>query len=454
MMTGRLPVRVGLGDGVLTASAVGGLQANETTIGEAMQALGYKTAMFGKWHLGQREQYLPHNRGFQEYFGIPFSCDMGCSPWHGRGPPLLCGIFNPFAPAPLPLLNGTTGAAAVVEEQPVDLATLTERYADWGAAFISKQTAAKQPWLLYASFNHVHVTNANYLAALPPPGYSNQQFSSVKFCNSSGRGGTGDAVQELDDAVGKLLAAVHRAGADDNTIVFFTSDNGNPAYGDMLGNLPLRGYKASNWEGGIREPAIVRWPGRVAAGATSWKLATTYDIYPTVLSLAGGQLPEDRVFDGQDLSDMLLSKAASPHECLFHWHDTKKNGGISAVRCGDYKVHYFTQSDFATEANLGKRSWPRGHQDPPLMFNIMSDPTETEQVDPSSEEYKTQFEIINRARDKHLSSIIPVCSQDKAPCGGSNVKYAVCGDPLSKFKYPRWPRCTTTPKNWAKRPCV
>ena len=266
MMTGRLPIRVGLGDGVLSASAVGGLQANETTMAESMTKMGYETAMFGKvcllclhrntndntvlvpciqWHLGQQEKYLPHNRGFSSYFGVPFSCDMGCSPWHGPHP-TACG--GPFVPTPIPLISGVPGSKAVVLEQPADLSTLTQRYADWGSAFITKQTAAQKPWLLYASFNHVHVTDANYTKANPPPGFSDWQFSSKKFCGSSGRGGTGDAVQELDDAVGQLVAAVKAAGADNNTVMFFTSDNGNPEYGDMLGNLPLRGFKASNWE--------------------------------------------------------------------------------------------------------------------------------------------------------------------------------------------------------------
>ena len=116
---------------------------------------------------------------------------------------------------------------------------MTQRYADFGAKFIKEQSAAKKPWYLFASFSHVHVTDANYSAALPPPGYSPWQFSSKKFCRSSGRGGTGDAVQELDDAVGQLMAAVLAAGVDDTTITFFTSDNDNPEYGDMRGNLPL-----------------------------------------------------------------------------------------------------------------------------------------------------------------------------------------------------------------------
>jgi arylsulfatase A len=145
-------------------------------------------------------------------------------------------------------MTGSGGSESVVVEAPCDLSTLTQRYVDWASHFIKKQTAATKPWLLYASFSHVHVTDANYSQGLPPPGYSNWQFSSPAFCGSSGRGGTGDAVQELDHAVGQLMATVKTAGADDNTITFFSSDNGNPEYGDMLGNLPLRGYKDSNWE--------------------------------------------------------------------------------------------------------------------------------------------------------------------------------------------------------------
>jgi arylsulfatase A-like enzyme len=122
-------------------------------------------------------------------------------------------------------LRGIPGAEAVVEEQPADLATLTGRYADYGASFIAKQSSANKPWLLYASFSHVHVTAANYSTALPYPGYSDWQFSSGKFGGSNGRGGTGDAVQELDEAVGQLLAAVKDAGVDNSTIIFFTSDN-------------------------------------------------------------------------------------------------------------------------------------------------------------------------------------------------------------------------------------
>ena len=169
------------------------------------------------------------------------SVPQGCSPWHGpraMEEAKSCGTST-GQPTPLPLVHGVSGDAATVTEQPCDLSTLKQRYADFGAKFIKEQSAAKKPWYLFASFSHVHVTDANYSKALPPPGYSPWQFSSEKFCGSSGRGGTGDAVQELDDAVGQLMASVLAAGVDDNTITFFTSDNGNPEYGDMRGNLPL-----------------------------------------------------------------------------------------------------------------------------------------------------------------------------------------------------------------------
>ena len=219
----------------------------------------------------------------------------------------------------------------------------------------------------------------------------------------------------------------------------------------MLGNWPLRGYKATNWEGGIREPAIVRWPGHVQAGVTSWEIATTYDIMPTVVSLAGGQLPVGRVFDGKDLSKVLLSGGPSPHECVFHWHDSSSDG-LSAVRCGNYKAHFSTQNDFAVEANRSK-SWPRGKHDPPLLFNLRADPSETYQIDPESYEYARNMATIRAARDKHVASIVPVCSQDRPPCGGNDVAYAVCGDPDSKKKYPFWPKCTTTPEIWNTKAC-
>ena len=122
------------------------------------------------------------------------------------------------------------------------------------------------------------------------------------------------------------------------------------------------------------------------------------------------------------------------------------------AQCVFSQVHYFTQDDFAIEANRSK-SWATGKQDPPLMFNIRQDPSETHTVHHSSNEYKKHIAIINAAKAEHLATIVPVCSQDKAPCGGNNKSYAVCGDHNSQAKYPQWPACTTTPANWEIKRC-
>lgn len=166
MMTGRYSIRSGIGipnnpyaphapgpsnpsNMVLTAEAIGGLPLNETTTAEALRAAGYWCGMVGKWHLGQREQYLPTSRGFDAYVGIPFSQDMGTSFWEGASP------HEPFQPTPVPLLNGTT-----VVEQPTGLHHLARTYADTVGGFIATQAAARVPWYIYVSFNHIHAPNS------------------------------------------------------------------------------------------------------------------------------------------------------------------------------------------------------------------------------------------------------------------------------------------------------
>jgi len=241
-------------------------------------------------------------------------------------------------------------------------------------------------------------------------------------------------------------------------VVFFTSDNGAPPSGDNSGNLPLRGYKADNWEGGIREPAIVRWPGTVAPGSLTYELAATYDIFSTSVAIAGGKLPNDRVIDGKDLRSVLQG-GSSGHQCLFHWHNGAKEDGLTAMRCGDYKVHFKTAgrqwSGGSKPAN--ETSWPNGIQDPPLMFNIRIDPSESLQIDPQSAEYNATIAIVSAAKVEHMASLTHVCSQMDSKedgCGGNDYQYAICKDPQSKEKYPEWPVCTSNPESWIAKTCV
>lgn len=147
MQTGRLPPRTGIdsvSSGVLMADAVGGLPPNETTFATMLGNVGYTSKIIGKWHLGQRLQFLPTRHGYDEYFGVPFSADMGTSYWHPQG-------LAPAQPTPLPLLNGTT-----VVDQPAGLATFASRYVDASIDFIRRSAAKQQPFVLFLSFNHVH----------------------------------------------------------------------------------------------------------------------------------------------------------------------------------------------------------------------------------------------------------------------------------------------------------
>ena len=277
--------------------------------------------------------------------------DMGISAW---------GYSNssrqPFQARPLPLFNNT-----VIVEQPTNLATISRRYVDAALGYITEAVDAKTPFLLYMPWNHVH----------------NPNFASVDFCNTSVRGPVGDATQELDHAVGALLQGVGAmAGVDENTIWFFTSDNGAPLGNDRIGNGPLRDGKFTTWEGGIREPAAIRWKGTIKPGRTD-ELAATYDIFATIAAMAGVAPPPAVVLDGADLSGLLLHGAKSPHRCLVHYHSPQNKlsntSGVAAVRCGQYKAHFFTHST-ANQSILGHYlPAPDGEHDPPLLFDLDED---------------------------------------------------------------------------------
>ena len=217
-MTGRLPIRTGCaGDGplggVFNADSTGGLPLNETTLADMARSQGYKTVAIGKWHLGQREQFLPASRGFDEYYGVPYSDDMGPTPWDN---------YNSKDRPPLPLLQQAGEGNTTIVEQPTDLAKLTRRYTTYAADFFKRMAAAPtgdeagsttggaQPWLMYFAFNHVHV-----------PSFCSEEDG---HCGVSKRGRFGDAAQELDWGVGEIMDALKANGFDDagETITFFT----------------------------------------------------------------------------------------------------------------------------------------------------------------------------------------------------------------------------------------
>eukprot|EP00055_Hartaetosiga_balthica_P017787 m.123163 g.123163 ORF g.123163 m.123163 type:complete len:559 (-) comp9402_c0_seq1:2745-4421(-) len=416
MMTGRLPIRVGVigrlwTGGVFGNVAVGGLPLNETTFPELMKRGNYSTGMFGKWHLGQREQFLPSRRGFDEYLGIPYSVDMGSSAWHQTND------------VPLPLLRNTD-----VIEQPVNLNTLSSQYAKFADEFIQNSTSSGTPFFLYASFSHVHVPD----------------FADRAFCNSSLRGRYGDAVSEMDNLLGSVYQSVVKAGVEDNTITFFSSDNGPWKIQNVNGGSSglFHGAKETTWEGGVREPGFVHWPGKIEAGVNT-EVVTTYDILPTVTKLAGIPLPKDRVYDGKDLSGVIFAKQATPHDCIFIYKgapglacpsDHPDCPGLWAVRCGAYKMHFVT-AEYSSPFN-------GVFHDPPLLYQIENDPSEAYPLPSNSSEYQTQHEIIHLAVEEHKSTLTPVPNQIAM---GGNIDFAVCGCPNSKILFPNYPNCTCSP---------
>ena len=308
LMTGCYPRRVGLHltqpDGaVLRPVSPNGLHPDETTIAEVLKAAGYATACIGKWHLGDQAEFLPTRQGFDTFFGIPYSDDMVEN--RERGWP------------PLPLMRDHA-----VTRSAVDRNLLTQQYTEEAIKFI---TANRQrPFFLY----------------LPQamPGSTARPFASPRFQGRSANGPYGDSVEELDWSTGEILNVLRDLQLNHRTLIVWTSDNGAPQRRPVQGsNRPLRGWGYTTWEGGMRVPCIVRWPGQVPAGAKCDEIVSTMDLLPTFARLAGAALPQDRILDGRDVWPLFSGQpdARSPHEAFYYYYTDQ----LQAVRSGRWKLH-------------------------------------------------------------------------------------------------------------------
>ncbi|MGH8018082.1 MAG: sulfatase family protein, partial [Opitutaceae bacterium] len=332
---------------VLIPKSPGGLPESEVTIAEVLRDAGYATMCVGKWHLGARREHLPLNHGFDRYFGIPYSNDM--SPSAQPDNP----TFNGDPPHPLMRDFEVTN-----KEEP-DQTKLTRQYTDESIKFIREQAARKKPFFLYLAHTFPHVP----------------LFASEAFKGRSRRGLYGDTVEELDASCGEILAALEQLGIDRDTLVFFTSDNG-PWLGKKLdgGSAgPFKEGKVSTWEGGFRVPFIARWPGKIPAGITTAAFATALDLFPTFAHLAGARLPADRELDGANIGSVLLENKPGREALMFYYF----NEEAWAVRKGPWKLHLKTVSP-AQIAGWG--NWPVTRHNPPLLFNVETDPGENYDV--------------------------------------------------------------------------
>ncbi len=263
------------------------MNLDETTMANMLKARQYKTMCIGKWHLGRPEQYLPTHRGFDEYFGIPYSNDMN----------------------PRVLLHNTE-----VVEETADLDTLTPRYTEQAVKFI--EDSKSSPFFLYMPHTYPHIP----LGASP------------RFRGKSQEGLYGDVIQELDWSVGEVLKALKKNGLESNTLVMFSSDNG-PWYQGSPGKL--RGRKNTTYEGGVREPFIARWPGKIRPGRVSNALASMLDIFPTVAKLCGGTLPA-KPLDGIDIWPLLTGQQQSIERPPLLYFD---NWDLQCARSMNWKLH-------------------------------------------------------------------------------------------------------------------
>jgi len=380
LMTGRLPIRNGMCSdkrAVLFPDSGGGLLQSEITIARMLKKQGYATGCIGKWHLGHLPPFLPTSHGFDSYFGIPYSNDMDkIKDFRKKG----FSMFQPkYEHYNVPLMRDEK-----IIEQPADQNTITKRYGEEAVKFIKKNK--DNPFFLYLAHNLPHVP----------------LFASKKFLDTSLRGLYGDVVEEIDYTVGQVLDTLQQQGLAENTLVLFTSDNGPwLTFKDHGGSAGLlRDGKGSTWEGGMREPTVAWRPGTIESGRVINEMASTLDVFPTIVELAGAKMPTDRTYDGYSMVDLLSGKGKTKRNTMYFYRGTQ----LRAIRKGPWKMHLYTKTEY-----VGQKV--RKH-DPPLLYNVEHDPSEKYEIGKNHPEV---IENLQKEIVKHQETIKPVPSQLEIP---------------------------------------
>jgi arylsulfatase A-like enzyme len=332
LLTGCYPKRVGLHVGVLSPGCGQGLNPAETTIAGVLRARGYATACIGKWHLGEEPEVMPTRHGFDSYFGM-------IGPNHGRS-----DLYR--------------DATLIEKSGEVDKSQLTKRYTEEAVKFI--RASKDRPFFLYLAHSAVHIP----------------LFASDEFRGKSAAGLYGDMTEELDWSVGRVLETLKELNLEKNTLVVFTSDNGQSG----VAAPPLHGGKGSTWEAGHRVPCIARLPGRIPAGSVTHEMTVMFDWTLTLASLADGKFPAGHKHDGRDLWPVLEAKpqSAALHDSFVYYG---REGLPSTIREGRWKLHVIAPVEkwagkLPPEALLDKRP-----QDAlPWLYDLSNDISETQNV--------------------------------------------------------------------------
>ncbi len=382
LLTGCYSNRLGI-HGALGPDAKHGLSDREVTIADMLKARGYATGMAGKWHLGHHAKFLPVHHGFDEYLGLPYSNDMW--PRHPEAKP---GTYPP-----LPMIEGDKLVDPDVSAEDQD--QLTTRYTERAVSFIHRNR--DRPFFFYLAHSMPHVP----------------LHVSDKFRGKSGHGLYGDVIQEVDWSVGEVMRALKENGLEDDTLVVFTSDNGPwLSYGDHSGVAsPLREGKGTIWEGGVRVPCVMRWPGRIPAGSESGDMLMTIDILPTIARFAGAELPPLPI-DGRDVSPLILAQpgAKNPHEAYLLYYERNQ---LQAVASGDGHWKLVLPHTYRTLAGRpgGRDGLPVKYEtkrlDRPALYDLKDDARETIDVaDRHPEVVRSLLEFAEKARDDLGDSLV------------------------------------------------
>lgn len=348
LLTGCYANRIGISGALFPNSKVG-LAKEETTIAEMLKEKGYKTGIFGKWHLGDDKSMLPLNHGFDEYLGIPYSNDMWPVDYDGT-PAKPKSNKAQFPPLPLIRNDKPIDTIATLEDQGM----LTQRLTDEAIRFIKKNKSQR------------------FFAYIPHPMPHVPIYASPAFKGKSKQGLYGDMIQEVDHNVGRIMQTLKEEGLEKNTIVIFTSDNG-PWYnfGNHAGsNGGFREGKGTSFEGGQRVPCIMRWKGNIPAGMVSNQLSSTIDILPTLSKLTGANLPKLKI-DGVELTEVLKGNTnANPRETFYYYY---RRNALEAVRKGNWKLVMEHPSRSYLNMRPGVDGYPGPAPENVLMYESLYD---------------------------------------------------------------------------------
>ena len=328
LLTGCYPQRISFGtfDGlrVLFPGQGIGLSTEEKTIAKTLKESGYSTKIIGKWHCGDQEDFLPTNHGFDSYFGIPYSNDMGRQVKIKDYIPNDSSLhkITKWDRPPLPLIRDKE----VIQEQP-DQRSIAERYTEDAVSFMRENS--ESPFFLYLAHMQVH---------LP-------LYAAEKFVKESKNGDYGACVASIDWSTKVIFDELKELGIDENTIVIFTSDNGSRLQNQGGSNGKLRGGKGQTWDGGQRVPCIIRWPGKINEGEETDALATTMDFLPSITNLIGGELPSKKI-DGIDMSELFFSNNnSSKRESFLYYNEDE----LEAIRYKNWKLHFKKEGKLINE---------------------------------------------------------------------------------------------------------